>query len=71
MDIRGDSCLGVNRWISGVATQTRSQPKCLGAKDTMMKWLVDEKMKRWRDEKTPENVIPCDRLVNGEEKLED
>ena len=48
---RGDSCLGVNRWISGVSTQTRSQPKCPGAKDTMMKWLVrwwkDEQMK-WR-----------------------
>ena len=40
----GDSCLGVKRRISGVANQTRSQPKCPGAKDEMVSEMMKDKM---------------------------
>ena len=49
-----NSCLGINRWISGVTTQTISQPKCLGAKgvnyERISEMTKDMIMKRWRDE---------------------
>ena len=47
---------------NGVTTQTRNEPKCLGAKDTINEMTKDRAMKRSNDAR---KCWPLDRLLNG------